>query len=115
MIFVNKGIEIGSNALTLEIIADTCGPEIAKAAAFIVRYIKISHLYTTEHTHLHASQSGPSFAKESEPNVLLRPCRHTQLNSLVVDRQPTSVSVASFTETEADKASVLFHQPHFRW
>jgi len=75
MIFVNKGIEVGSHALTLEIIADTCGPEIAKAATFI---------------------SGPSFAKE------------------IVDRQPTSVSVASFTEAEADKAALLFHQPHFR-
>ncbi|KAF9448192.1 glycerol-3-phosphate dehydrogenase [Macrolepiota fuliginosa MF-IS2] len=75
MIFVNKGIEIGTHALTLEIIADTCGPEIAKAVTFI---------------------SGPSFAKE------------------IVDRQPTSVSVASFTEAEADKAAVLFHQPHFR-
>ena len=29
--------------------------------------------------------------------------------------QPTSVSVASFTEAEADKAANLFHQPHFRW
>ena len=38
MIFVNKGIEIGSHALTLEIIADTCGPEIAKAATFIVSF-----------------------------------------------------------------------------
>lgn len=75
MIFVNKGIEIGSHALTLEIIADTCGPEIAKAATFI---------------------SGPSFAKE------------------IVDRQPTSVSVASFTEAEAGKTAMLFHQPHFR-
>ena len=36
LIFVNKGIEIGTQALTLEIIADTCGPDIAKAAAFIV-------------------------------------------------------------------------------
>ncbi|XP_006454031.1 hypothetical protein AGABI2DRAFT_132769 [Agaricus bisporus var. bisporus H97] len=75
MIFVNKGIEVGSNALTLEIITDTCGPEVAEAAAFI---------------------SGPSFAKE------------------IVDRQPTSVSVASFTEIEANKAATLFHQPHFR-
>ncbi|KDR85401.1 hypothetical protein GALMADRAFT_234257 [Galerina marginata CBS 339.88] len=75
MIFVNKGIEVGTNALTLEIIADTCGAEIAKAAAFI---------------------SGPSFAKE------------------IVRRQPTSVSVASFTEQEANKAAALFHQPHFR-
>ncbi|KAF8913058.1 glycerol-3-phosphate dehydrogenase [Gymnopilus junonius] len=75
LIFVNKGIEVDTNALTLEIIADTCGAEIAKAATFI---------------------SGPSFAKE------------------IVERQPTSVSVASFTETEADKAAALFHQPHFR-
>jgi len=75
LIFVNKGIEVGTNALTLEIIADTCGADVAKAATFI---------------------SGPSFAKE------------------IVQRQPTSVSVASFTELEAIKASALFHQPHFR-
>ncbi|KAL0578514.1 hypothetical protein V5O48_003507 [Marasmius crinis-equi] len=75
LIFVNKGIEIGTHALTLEIIADTCGPDVAKAATFI---------------------SGPSFAKE------------------VVQRQPTSVSVASLTESEAERASALFHQPHFR-
>ncbi|RPD82676.1 NAD-dependent glycerol-3-phosphate dehydrogenase [Lentinus tigrinus ALCF2SS1-7] len=43
LIFVNKGIEIKTRALTLEIIADTCGPEIAKIATFL---------------------SGPSFAKE---------------------------------------------------
>ncbi|PCH33895.1 NAD-dependent glycerol-3-phosphate dehydrogenase [Wolfiporia cocos MD-104 SS10] len=43
LIFVNKGIEIATHALTLEIIVDTCGPEIAKQATFI---------------------SGPSFAKE---------------------------------------------------
>ncbi|KAJ7161338.1 glycerol-3-phosphate dehydrogenase [Mycena crocata] len=75
LIFVNKGIEIGTDALTLEIIADTCGSDVAKAATFI---------------------SGPSFAKE------------------IVRRRPTSVSVASFTEAEANKASDLFHQPHFR-
>ncbi|KAF7347632.1 Glycerol-3-phosphate dehydrogenase [NAD(+)] [Mycena venus] len=75
LIFVNKGIEIGTDALTLEIIADTCGAEVAKAATFI---------------------SGPSFAKE------------------IVRRRPTSVSVASFTEAEANKTSDLFHQPHFR-
>ncbi len=34
---------------------------------------------------------------------------------VVVLRQPTSVSVASFTEEEAVKATNLFHQPHFRW
>ncbi|KDQ63345.1 hypothetical protein JAAARDRAFT_53570 [Jaapia argillacea MUCL 33604] len=43
LIFVNKGIEIATNALTLEIIADTCGADVAKVATFI---------------------SGPSFAKE---------------------------------------------------
>ncbi|KIM70375.1 hypothetical protein SCLCIDRAFT_12886 [Scleroderma citrinum Foug A] len=74
MIFVNKGIETGTQALTLEIIADTCGSEIARAATFI---------------------SGPSFATE------------------IVRRQPTSVSVASLTESQAKKASQVFHQPWF--
>lgn len=37
MIFVNKGIETDTQALTLEIIADTCGSDIARAATFIVR------------------------------------------------------------------------------
>lgn len=36
LIFVNKGIEISTRALTLEIIADTCGPVVARAATFIV-------------------------------------------------------------------------------
>ena len=36
LIFVNKGIEIGTQALTLEIIADTCGSEFAKISTFIV-------------------------------------------------------------------------------
>lgn len=36
MIFVNKGIETGTQALTLEIIADTCGSDIARVATFIV-------------------------------------------------------------------------------
>ncbi|KAF8338064.1 NAD-dependent glycerol-3-phosphate dehydrogenase [Cantharellus anzutake] len=43
IIFVNKGIEVGTKALTLEIIADTCGAEVAKVATFL---------------------SGPSFATE---------------------------------------------------
>ena len=42
LIFVNKGIEIGTHALTLDIIADTCGPEVAKIATFIVSDIEIS-------------------------------------------------------------------------
>ena len=36
LIFVNKGIEISTQALTLEIIADTCGAKVAKVATFIV-------------------------------------------------------------------------------
>ena len=36
LIFVNKGIETGTNALTLEIIADTCGKDIAKVSTFLV-------------------------------------------------------------------------------
>ncbi|KAF9244512.1 6-phosphogluconate dehydrogenase [Melanogaster broomeanus] len=75
MIFVNKGIETNTHALTLEIIADTCGSDIARAATFI---------------------SGPSFATE------------------IVRRQPTSVSVASLTESQAQRASEIFHQPWFR-
>ncbi|EIW86907.1 glycerol-3-phosphate dehydrogenase [Coniophora puteana RWD-64-598 SS2] len=75
LIFVNKGIETDTQALTLEIIADTCGPEIATRATFI---------------------SGPSFAKE------------------IVRRQPTSVSVASLDESQAQRATEIFHQPWFR-
>jgi glycerol-3-phosphate dehydrogenase len=36
LIFVNKGIEQDTQALTLEIIADTCGPEVARVATFLV-------------------------------------------------------------------------------
>ncbi|KAG8834351.1 hypothetical protein FRC17_009119 [Serendipita sp. 399] len=43
LIFVNKGIEVDTQAVTLEIIADECGSEIAKMSVFL---------------------SGPSFAKE---------------------------------------------------
>ncbi|KAG8716723.1 translational elongation factor EF-1 alpha [Ceratobasidium sp. 394] len=46
LIFVNKGIEAGAQALTLEIIAETCGKEVARASTFL---------------------SGPSFAKEKMP------------------------------------------------
>lgn len=64
LIFVNKGIEVGTHALTLEIIADTCGADVAKAATFIVRefiYLQIyGFLFPL------CDQSGPSFAKESK-------------------------------------------------
>ncbi|KAI0285447.1 glycerol-3-phosphate dehydrogenase [Russula aff. rugulosa BPL654] len=75
LIFVNKGIETGTNALTLEIIADTCGKDIARVSTFL---------------------SGPSFATE------------------IIRRQPTMVSIASFSEDHAEKASHVFHQPWFR-
>lgn len=45
LIFVNKGIEVGTHALTLEIIADTCGRDIARAATFIVRHHALIDLY----------------------------------------------------------------------
>ncbi|KAI6107516.1 6-phosphogluconate dehydrogenase [Pisolithus croceorrhizus] len=75
MIFVNKGIETDTQALTLEIIADTCGSRVARQATFIVS---------------------------------------SSLIRSVVRRQPTSVSVASLTESRAEKASEVFHQPWFR-
>jgi hypothetical protein len=40
LIFVNKGIEVGTNALSLDIIAETCGKEAARAATFIVGFRK---------------------------------------------------------------------------
>lgn len=36
MIFVNKGIEVNTQSITLEIIADELGPEVAKVATFLV-------------------------------------------------------------------------------
>ena len=36
LIFVNKGIEASTQCMTLEIISDELGPEIAKAATFLV-------------------------------------------------------------------------------
>lgn len=44
LIFVNKGIEVGTHALTLEIIVDTCGPEVARAATFIVRSSAVEYI-----------------------------------------------------------------------
>jgi hypothetical protein len=38
LIFVNKGIETDTNALTLEIIADTCGKDIARVSTFLVSW-----------------------------------------------------------------------------
>jgi hypothetical protein len=65
LIFVNKGIEIGTNALTLEIIADTCGRDIALQSTFIVRFLSWTQLFFSK-----LRQSGPSFAKESMQCVL---------------------------------------------
>lgn len=41
MIFVNKGIEAETGSLTLEIILDTCGKQIATQATFLVRSIAL--------------------------------------------------------------------------
>ena len=67
MIFVNKGIETSTHALTLEIIADTCGPAIGKIATFIVSLLTRPNF--TFRGSLPAAQSGPSFAKESKDNT----------------------------------------------
>ena len=52
LIFVNKGIEMGTNALTLEIIADTCGQDISRAATFIVIKKNTLHAGLTTHTYI---------------------------------------------------------------
>lgn len=36
LVFVNKGIETGTNRLPLEIIAENCGKEVARASTFLV-------------------------------------------------------------------------------
>jgi hypothetical protein len=41
LIFVNKGIEQDTQALTLEIIADTCGPDVARVATFLVSSLDV--------------------------------------------------------------------------
>ena len=112
LIFVNKGIEIGTQALTLEIIADTCGSEFARVATFIV---SVDQQVTQTGIDYISIQSGPSFAKESKPIHLLVASTLTNLILPVVRRQPTSVSVASLSEDHARRASQVFHQPWFRW
>lgn len=74
MIFVNKGIEVGSNALTLEIITDTCGPEVAEAAAFIVGS---NFCFVAGIRPITFLQSGPSFAKERK--LISLSCLHLVL------------------------------------
>jgi len=66
LIFVNKGIEEGTQALTLEIIVDTCGPELAKLSTFLVGNVPFSPCITSTKAYSMYRQSGPSFAKESE-------------------------------------------------
>jgi hypothetical protein len=111
LIFVNKGIEIATRALTLEIIADTCGPEIAHTATFIVSAL-------LEHTRGVWLTRPCSLAPHSRKRVcwLKRVFWLTCADAKpVVKRQPTSVSVVSLSEAHAQRASDLFHQPWFRW
>ena len=51
LIFVNKGIETSTNALTLEIIVDTCGRDIARCATFIVSP-HLTHIIISEPRHI---------------------------------------------------------------
>jgi hypothetical protein len=44
LIFVNKGIEEGTNMLPLEVIEQVCGVEIAKVSCFLVSYCNIQTL-----------------------------------------------------------------------
>lgn len=97
LIFVNKGIEIGSNKLPLEVIEETCGAEVARVSTFLVSLTRFSFQPVRNLTPGHPClQSGPSFAKE------------------IVKRQPTQVSVASTSQSHAQAVATLFHQPHFR-
>lgn len=97
LIFVNKGIEIGSNKLPLEVIQETCGAEAARVSTFLVsNRSETSPINPELILPLSRSQSGPSFAKE------------------IVKRQPTQVSVASTSQSHAQAVATLFHQPHFR-
>jgi glycerol-3-phosphate dehydrogenase len=111
LIFVNKGIESDTQALTLEIIADTCGPEVAKVAAFLVSISCCSVSFAMKEL----IQSGPSFAKESKSYSVRVLLQHYNDRPEVVRRQPTAVSVVSLSREHAERASNIFHQPHFRW
>lgn len=75
LVFVNKGIESGSDLLPHDVIKDECGKEVADVCVFF---------------------SGPSFAKE------------------IVRRQPTQVSVASFSTKHAQQVAEIFHRPWLR-
>ena len=96
LIFVNKGIEIGSNKLPLEVIEETCGAEVARVSTFLVSSWTWIGCARTIANYFIFVQSGPSFAKE------------------IVKRQPTQVSVASTSQMHAQAVATLFHQPHFR-
>lgn len=39
LVFVNKGIETGTNQLPLEVIAEVCGEDIAHVSSFLVSSI----------------------------------------------------------------------------
>jgi len=68
LIFVNKGIEISTQCMTLEIIADELGPEVARVATFL---------------------SGPSFAKE----IVRRQPTSVAIASLTPERAQAAANV----------------------
>lgn len=67
LVFVNKGIETGSNKLPLEVIENVCGTEVARVATFL---------------------SGPSFAKEI---VRRQPTQVSVASSSVEHAQATAL------------------------
>lgn len=110
LIFVNKGVEIKTRALTLEIIADTCGPEVAKVATFIVSTMTAHHLTQYQ---VHFRSRDLRLPQKVSGNIVSGISSYRR--PTVVRRQPTSVSVVSLSPSHAEQASQLFHQPWFRW
>jgi glycerol-3-phosphate dehydrogenase len=111
LIFVNKGIEASTQCMTLEIIADELGPEVAKAATFLVSK-SAAHRRSLDDSDL-----TPSPDRRSQKKVRFETEHIKRLTKdfAVVRRQPTSVSIASLTLERAQKAAEVFHQPWFRW
>ena len=81
---IGRGIENETDLLPHDIIADACGKAIADQSVFF---------------------SGPSFAKEIGA-MLLRCLAYTE-----VRRQPTQVSIASYSTEHANRVAEIFHRP----
>ena len=112
LIFVNKGIETGTNALTLEIIADTCGKDIAKVSTFLVSQTQAP----LPEGHANSPSSlDRRLRQKVRTKSMVRRRPLISLSAVVIRRQPTMVSIAALSEDHAERASLVFHQPWFRW